>query len=963
MYLKEIIINGFKSFADKTVISLDEGVTCVVGPNGSGKSNVVDAVRFVLGEQSVKSLRGDSLMSDIIFSGSKSRSSLNIASVELVFDNCDNVLPIPFLTVSVKRKIYNNGDNEYYLNNEKCRLKDITNLFLDSNIGKSSFNIISQGDVFKILNGTSIDRRVIFEEASGVLKYKKRKEEALKKLERTDDNLIRINDIIIELERQVAPLKEQSIKAVEYLDIKEDLSKIEISLLTSEITDLNTKYSESKTKFNEMNNQLELYNTNYNTSNVEIEKINNSLIMLEVEYKEINKLFLNKLSQFEKLSNDLVLVKERSKKSLDGNKTFLLKEQILQLENTINEVLLEINLLEKSVSNIKLLDDDINIIMTKINNVNNKIIEYDKELYGINNHLDNLMSKNYHIKKLLNMNILGVHNTLDNLIKIDSKYLLPLLVSLGNGLNNVIVDNEMVAKEAIFYLKSNGLSRITFLPISIIKPKGIDEETLNTLSNSEGFIDILSNLVKYENIYRNIILNTLGNTIVVVDIDCANTIAKRINYRYKIVTLTGEIIHAGGSVTGGTFKNNIISDKEEINKLSTKKNKLETQLDSLNKDLKELNTNYKELDDKNILNKKELFNLNNNLEIKNQNIVNFNIELDLLNNELRTYNSISNNTIDALEEDILNKYYNSEKEKDELNSKLKFNLLTKDKLNSLKDELEYKERIKLKDLRELESSVKDISLNISKIELKLDNNLNILNEDYELTYESALLKYNLEIDLDVAKEKVREYKFRLKEIGMVNIDSIKEYESVSTRYNFLNTQKKDLVSAKDELFNIIKTMDDVMEKEFISTFKEVEKEFSKVYKELFDGGNASLVLTNKDNILETGVDIIACPPGKKLTSINLLSGGEKTLTAISLLFAILNVKKVPFCLFDEVEAALDEVNVDTFGKYLNNYRNKTQFLIITHKKKTMEYADTLYGVTMQESGVSKLVSVRLKDMV
>lgn len=980
MYLKEISAAGFKSFADKLTISLDGKTTCIVGPNGSGKSNIVDAVRWVLGEQSVKSLRGDSNMSDVIFSGSKNRNALNVATVSLTFDNSDNYINIPYNEITVKRRVYRTGENEYFINNEKCRLKDITDLFLDSGIGKSSFNIISQGEVQKIVSESSYDRRVIFESAAEVLKYKKRKEDALKKLDKTHTNLERVNDIIAELEIQVEPLREQSIKAEEYLKIKNELKNIEVALLSSEITTINEEYQLTKEKIEKLNNEIMNLGVQSNKSDTELLDLKNNLSKIELTIKELNNRLLSLTKEEEKINGEKNILKERQKYDASNSKVHenisSLKEEKLKKENIIHLDKIDLDTLQNELESIKSEINNLTLLSNtskkeyqdSFNEYNEKtklLADIDHKIGIIEDYINNGGTINNSIKAILNNpRLRGIHQTLGALLEIDEKYLKALDVSLGGSKQFIVVENEDSAKSAINYLKDNKLGRATFFPISVIKPRGVDLDTLNVVRNMQGFISVLMDVVKYDSKYYNVVSNQVGNVLLVDNIDNANKISKVINQRYKIVTLDGDIVHIGGTMTGGSLNTSksIFEEKHELETLRVKRREIAEVIATLEENIKsstsKLEDNSEKIRQKEIvlIQTQEKYNTKkSSLDITNE-------EYNNIINELRSLENLVDSSLSKEEDRIMKLYYETSREKEEVVREIARSTKEKDKISSTIDNIEATNKLNNTSLYTKEKELKTLEINISKMDVLLDNYLRILSEDYEMTYEKAKSNYILEMDTKEARSLVNSYKNRIKQIGMVNVQAIEDYKRVSERYNFLNSQKDDLLNAKDTLLEIINEMDTVMKEEFLTTFNKIDIEFQEVFKQLFKGGSASLKLTNPDDLLETGVDIIASPPGKKLTSINLLSGGEKTLTAICLIFAILNVKPIPFCLFDEVEAALDEANVDNFGKYLNNYKDKTQFLIITHKKRTMEYANTLYGITMQESGVSKLVSVKLDNI-
>ena len=977
MYLKEIEIQGFKSFADKININLDNNITCVVGPNGSGKSNIVDAVRWVLGEQSVKSLRGENNMSDIIFSGSKSRNPLNVASVSLTFDNSDNYLNMPYNTVSIKRRAYRTGESEYFINGEKCRLKDITELLLDTGVGKSSFNIISQGEISRILSNSSFERRQIIEEAAGILKYKTRREEAIRKLDKTLNNIERVNDIISELEGRVEPLRKQSEEAKEYLEVKDKLKEVEVGLLVNEITEINTTYQENKRKIEKLNNEILEINTKI--SNNDLEKMKLKSLEFEKEIGDLNNNLLILTKEEEELNSKRNIIKERAK--YDANDVKIhenianLKERKLSLTSNINLLNQDISSQEKNLEvakeNVKTLVNTLTDMKVKKDSIskeyNTKSREYQELLNRINiikDNLDNNLTVNSNVKRILsNPRLSGIYDAFGNILTTDNEHSKALEVIIAGSKNFIIVENEESAKDAINYLKNSNLGRATFFPLNVIKPKGIDLDTSEILDRELDYLGTLSSFVSFDEKYRNIVLNQLGNILVCKDIDSGNRISRLINNRYKIVTLDGEVIHVGGSISGGSINSNVspISLKNELNSLIIKKDNLKAVIDEL--------SNSDALQNNNIINMEEdVYNARGEVVRFDEIVTNYKKNKDDLEKELASINleldnldDLSNDKINKEEEKINKEYYAKHEEKEllirDLASKNKeYNKIKGDILN-----LEGEVRVHNVDLKNKEKTLKDLEIQQSRMDAKLDNDLEILNSDYEMTYEKASLEYTLSMDMEEAKGEVSKYKNRLKAIGMVNVLAIDEFEEVNTRYEFLTNQRNDLLNAKESLHSIIDEMDEVMQEDFLKTFKLLQEEFKKVFQMLFKGGTATLKLTEPDNLLETGVDIIASPPGKSLKAISLLSGGEKTLTAISLLFAILNIRKVPFCLFDEIEAALDENNVDVFGHYLDNYKDKTQFLLITHKKRTMEYAKTLYGITMQESGVSKLVSVKLEN--
>ena len=979
MYLKSIKAVGFKSFADKIELDIKDGITCIVGPNGSGKSNILDAVKWVLGEQSVKSLRGSGSMSDVIFNGSKSRSPMSRASVALTIDNSNHYLKSEFNEIEVKRVVYRSGENEYYLNNTKVRLKDITDLFIDSGASRDAYNIISQGTVEDIVSSKPEARRVIIEEAAGVLKYKKHKEESLRKLEKTKDNLNTINLLISELETYLEPLRIQSIKAKKFNEYKDNLKTLEIALIVNDIKKINLEYNKLKTRNEELKSLIEELSAKVSkdTATLEVNKLSN----LEVE-GALNKLNQN-LVDLERLIADTnakkTLILERKKLNSNNditlNNVLNLKEEVLSLEKNINSLEEEINTLDRKKDDLRASIDSLDneeLILRKdyvtnsneLNKKNKDLLELNNKIDILNNNILNEVNIPLPVKSILNNpRLKGIYNTVGKLLTFDDLYMNAIETTLGASLNYLVVDSEISVKQAINYLKEQRLGRATFLPLNIIKPKCLDSSVLETLKNSSGFIDIAINLVKFDEAYSNIMQNLLGNTIVVKDIDALNNIAKLLNYKYKVVSLEGDISYAGGSISGGAKKNSnsILKDRYELTKLETSKVNLETSIHLLETKINALNKDNEDLKTKKNKFNNEYIELKETINRKSISLTELEQNYKDKENTIKNNEAILNNTIDKELEDILKYYYELSGKKDTLLRTIKE---YKEKLETSREDLAEAElniKNKNKDLNKYNTEFNSNEVTLGKYDVKLDNYLLTLNEEYTMTYEKALSEVDTNIDIETTRLQVSKLKSLIKELGEVNLGSISEFERINERYTFLTTQQDDLVKSIEELKTAILSLDEIMKERFKETFEKVNTEFQKVFRILFRGGEGHLELTDKDNLLETGVEIIAQPPGKKLSSITLFSGGERTLTAISLLFAILNVKTVPFVILDEVEAALDEANVDVFGKYLETRKDKSQFIIITHKKRTMEYADTLYGITMQEEGVSKLVSVRMEE--
>lgn len=980
MKLVSIKAHGFKSFAEKIEISVGDGITGIVGPNGSGKSNVVDAVKWVLGESSLKEIRGGEQSSDIIFAGSSSRSPLTRAWVSLTFDNSDHYLATEFDEVEIKREVYKTGENQYYINNVRVRKKDITDLFLDSGANADSFSIISQGKIMEILKGKPTDRRLIIEEASGVLKYKKRKEDTMRKLDSTNDNLEKVNLVINELEEMHEPLRKQAEDARKYLELKSELEGIEVSLIASDIKTINDEYKDAKDKAEALKSEILTYESsdskeitkleNLKLQNIKIDediaKLNEELISINeaISATQTRKQVIMERKKYEvsdaKLESNILLLKEREVE---------LKKEISSFEGKIKE------LTEKKEKLAKALDDargEYRVLSLRKETLTGELSTKSRNLINSKNKIEVLKESiesdsklPYAVKSVLNNpRLSGIHDVLVKLIDTEEIYARALEIALGANQNVLVVDDEDAAKKAISYLKDNKLGRATFFPISIIKARNVDQEALDVCKSTPGYINVASSLVQYNPLYDGIVKNQLGNTLIVDNIDTMNKLGKKLNYRYRIITLDGELLHTGGAMSGGINKasNGLMNAKFELDNLLKSEN-------ILTNEVKLIEEHINKIDDELKIEEEKVFNFQGEVA-KSQEVIdtrekeknNLEEALQACQLELKGTDNVLNKNTDQELDEVLAEYLKYTTKKEELILNLNSLKTDKNDLTNNINELESISRKNNSEYNKRQNELRDIEVNIGKMDVKLDNLLNKLSEEYQMTYEKAAEDYVLDMEESIARTKVNHLRRDIRDLGEVNVGSIQEFERVNTRYTFLTEQKADLEHAIANLLEIINDLDNTMRDRFYETYNKVNEEFGNVFKRLFKGGKAELILTNKDDLLTTGVDILAHPPGKNLKSINALSGGEMTLTAIALLFSILNIRTVPFCILDEVEAALDEANVDQFGTYLQEYESTSQFIVITHKKRTMEYANTLYGITMQESGVSKLVSVKLENL-
>lgn len=1178
MYLKKIEVQGFKSFANKLVFEFDNGITGIVGPNGSGKSNIADAVRWVLGEQSAKQLRG-SKMEDIIFAGTQARKPVSFAAVSLTIDNADHQLDIDYDEVTVTRRVFRSGESEYLLNGSNCRLKDINELFYDTGIGKEGYSIIGQGQIDKILSGKPDERRELFDEAAGIVKYKRRKAEAQKSLARESDNLVRVNDILSELERQVGPLAKQSEKAREYLKLKEELKKIEINLFLMESDSIKEKINEYEDKLHIVENDMGLAKQEYDhIKNVYDEK--NALI--EAVTREIDEITaLNNQAQIDKnrLISHIEVLKEQIKtagfndahiaeriaeineqiEERSEEKAKLLKEKF-SLDEQINNVSAKKDDADKLVRNLsqdiesitEQIDENKNTVMENLNKkgviktniqryetmleqigirkaeLNSKLIDFKTNenrfddsltanktaLNNIDNEISALESENSVLitqktelrnkrqdnerrlseakeqnmrsrsrldtlkniaerydgytnsirrvmeKKEQEKGILGV---VADIVKTKKQYEIAIETALGGTIQNIVTDNEHTAKKMIGFLKQNKLGRATFLPLSIVGSKNNRKENI---SGEPGFIGYASELVTVDEAYKGLSEYLLGRCIVADTIDSALSISKKHNHSLKIVTLEGELLNPGGAMTGGAFKNssNLLGRRREIEDLEdavnrTEKTVVSTQnvIDEINEQISDIteqyNANLEKVQNKKIErntalmeynqavskqneikslyaeNKKEIADIDGQIKEINENLQVYRSELEQIETDNETATRLAKElavTVENKKSELADKTgiladinieYSEVSQKNEFIeesikralreiSRLKESIEEfednktdsakeiqdkTEEIEKLKDTIDTAQKtiegyeIKCEELKEnkkqLSESVKGffesrescqeklvelekeqfrLSQNVEKLQNDRDSKIDYMWNEYELTIsQAAELKDESLVGQSELKKEVLQIKGSIKKLGDVNVNAIEDYKDVSERYEFLKTQHDDLVVSRDRLLEVIADLDSGMRTRFTEKFEQIKTEFDKVFKQLFGGGKGTIEIDSESDILDADISIISQPPGKKLQNMMQLSGGEKALTAICLLFAIQSLKPSPFCLLDEIEAALDDSNVDRYAKYLHNLTKNTQFIVITHRRGTMAAADRLYGITMQEKGVSTLVSVDL----
>lgn len=1181
MYLKSIEIHGFKSFANKIVFQFHNGITGIVGPNGSGKSNVADAVRWVLGEQRIKQLRGAS-MQDVIFSGTELRKPLGYAYVAITLDNSDHQLAIDYNEVTVARRIYRSGESEYLLNGTPCRLKDVNELFYDTGIGKEGYSIIGQGQIDKILSGKPEERRELFDEAAGIVKFKRRKLAAQKKLEDEQQNLVRVNDILSELEKQIGPLEKQSETAKIYLKKKEELKTLDVNMFLLENQRLQEQLKDAQEKYDIASEDLENTSKQYENIKEEYEKIEGQITLLD-ETIEKNRSALTDTSMLRgKLEGEINVLKEQihsarnNEEHLKQRREAVLneiaaknqdKEGILSDKGQIDEQVAEIekkrdeakaaltavqscieelnNQIEggknaiiealnaratiksklgrydtmteqvnirkaeltsrilrmksdeaQQEETLKALNDEFEKINEEIRTLNDAVESKEEKLTLLRETLADKDKKlrdtqvSYHqeksrlealsnlteryegyggsVKKVMERKEQekGIVGVVADIIKVDKKYETAIETALGGNIQNIVTDDEETAKRMIGYLKQTKAGRATFLPLtSITHP----QEFKNPESLKEkGVLGMADELVHVDEKYRNVAKAMLGRIVVVDQVDNAVRIARKFDYGIRMVTLEGELLVPGGTISGGAFKNNsnLLGRRREMEEMEASVKKYLKEVDTLLQEIEDTKAERNKLrlsleEDKASLQKKFIeqntARLNvikakerkeeaseSSLELKNEEreiesqIQEIRLSKEEISRELQDSETLEKQTegkikecqvlldekrseesenlagVNALEvevEKMLQQQGFHQQNVDRINTELERSkselseieegLLgnTRDieqKENNIrqieetiqashtsqsdtekqlreditkKEELSAKQKNFFKDrealsekMAGLDKEVYRLNAQREKLQDMTESQINYMWDEYEITLSDAAGMRNEELnDLPAMKRDISTLKDQIKKLGDVNVNAIEDYKNLMERYSFLKTQHDDLIEAEKTLEGIITELDTAMRKQFHEKFGEISREFDKVFKEMFGGGKGTLELMEDEDILEAGIRIIAQPPGKKLQNMMQLSGGEKALTAIALLFAIQNLKPSPFCLLDEIEAALDESNVSRFAKYLHKLTRHTQFIVITHRRGTMEQVDRLYGITMQEKGVSTLVSVNLID--
>lgn len=966
MFLKRIELQGFKSFADKSVISFDSDVIGIVGPNGCGKSNINDAIRWVLGEQSVKSLRGNS-MSDVIFNGSTQRKPVNMAEVTLVFDNSKHVLNVEYEEVEVTRRLHRqSGEGEYFINRTPCRLKDILNLVMDTGLGRDSLSIISQGNISAFADAKPEERRALFEEAAGVAKYKKRKNESLGKLNRTQDNLSRLEDIIVELERQVNPLKRQAKKAEVYKEKKAELEKVEISVLVDEIEKLNKEIEALKQKAFDLETKKAMCETTIAVEDTKNSELRSEMYQLD---REINKL----QERFAKLTEDSRVLEAR-KIEMDEKRKYAIEfansaEKAKELKAMMEEAHYEYEDRKKRAQS---LETDLALYKEQSANLEHDISYCTQETAQANAILNRLQNRkdvlenlarqpfNHQqaVKSILDANLNGILGVVSQIFKPRANYETAISNALGGAMYHIVSKDEASARHAIGFLKKNKSGRATFLPLTVIKPRAMNNEHRILAENSKGFLGVASDFVENEERFCDLRDSLLGNVVIVDQLINANEIAKVLRYQYKIVTLDGDIVNRGGSMTGGQGKNNTtpLTIQKELTSLLQSLDGQLLKVEGLQSQLSSLQARKDRVSSDIVQLQISLAQLDPIVKAKWAKYERFKTDYEQIapkDEEMQQ---------ELMDDDIVVRLSRLHSEIDEISSQMKSKRERRMKAGSEVERKDTQIRQLRRDLNILQNDEREVEVQQAKAETRLETALERLSSTYEMTFTYAQ-EQKVEMDMEEARKKVAILRQEISSLGNVNLDAPQEYAEISERFEFLSKQKEDLLKAKDKILSAIDEMDEIMIKQFTEMFEKINSELNDVFRSLFGGGKARLFMVDPEDVLNTGIDIDVQPPGKTVQNIRLFSGGEKSLIAICVLFSILKARTMPLCIFDEVEAALDQANVERFAKYISKFRGESQFIVVTHRPGTMAQCDALYGVTMQQNGVSQLLKVKLQDAI
>ena len=969
MFLKRIELLGFKSFADKTVIQFDDDITGIVGPNGCGKSNINDAIRWVLGEQSVKSLRSGNSMSDIIFSGSEYRKPVNLAKVTLVFDNKDHVFDSNFEEIEITRQLVRStNEASYFINKTPCRLKDINDLVMDTGLGRDSLSIITQGNISSFADAKPEERRALFEEAAGVAKYKKRKKESLHKLERTQDNLDRLQDIIDELNRQLGPLERASKKAKTYMEYREELSKIEISVLVEDIESLHKDIQDIEKELFENRTIYTSKEATINAHEIQIDELRKEMHSLDAQVNELQIRYTQAMEDSYKL--------EKRKVELDEKRKYALriadkKERQKELSTMLTEARFEYEDRQQRLVDMKA---DYNLHTKNLETYKNKENRVSFEYRQSNTVYQQLLNRKQVVENMIKQPyqhqagvqaVMRAKGSLSGIEGVVSELLMPLdnraqaiNAALGGSVYHIVTRDESAARYAIGFLKKNRSGRATFLPMTVCRARKASSGAQFIAAQAKGYLGWANESVECDAKYDMVRDQLLGNVLIMDNLENANEVAKQLKYQVKIVTLDGDIVHTGGSMTGGYIRNQStpVTLSSELRQIEAQIEGHKLQNENLKNEVDVLNRKMDQETDTCVQLQIEIAKLENV----------YNVKKEKYESLLAEYQQLGLSEQDASrevqEDDLVVQMSKMHAQIDDLTASIQTLRQRRMNIGGQVEQLENEVRLQRREMNQIQSEIHTLEVKQVQYTTKEENALNRLNSDYQMTFEYAL-NHKESVDIDQAKERVVWLRNEISKLGNVNLEAPQEYEEVKERYDFLTHQKEDLLEASNQIKNAISQMDQTMIVQFTDMFEKINKELDESFKAMFGGGKAVLKMIDPEDVLNTGIDIEVQPPGKTIKNLQSFSGGEKALIAISVLFAILKARTMPLCIFDEVEAALDQANVERFARYLSHFRNQSQFIVVTHRPGSMEQCDTLYGVTMQKDGVSQLLKVQLKDAV
>lgn len=972
MFLKRIELSGFKSFANKTVIQFDQPLTGIVGPNGCGKSNITDAIRWVLGEQSAKALRSGQSLGDIIFAGSESKKAVNMARATLVFDNTQKIFDSPYDEIEITRQI-SRGASEIsnYINKTPCRLKDIQDLVMDTGLGRDSLSIISQGNISSFADAKPEDRRLLFEEAAGVAKYKKRKRVSLAKLENVKNNLDRVQDLIDTHKDQLDVLKEQAKDAIKYIEAKEELASIEISVLAIRIGELKEQELKIRQDLEQLKYQLVQQNALGQKADDELETLSKRILELDGQLARMQREKSQCMEESMQLQKQKAILDERRKNLLSSEDEQARRQSLIELfgeakfeyedrRNRLNQAIVSLQGKEQQLTRAR---NELHGYDSRRQLLQSELHHLENELAGIESRIAHPPYRNHGVQAVMKNQdrLAGIHGLVSELLECDDEYLSAITTALSSASEQIVVDNEGCARAAINWLKRSQSGRATFLPLSVCKARTLQDWQQQIAKQAPGILGLASDFVRCLDVYEPLKMRLLGSILVARDLECANDAARKLKQSVKIVTLGGDVVHAGGAMTGGSMRqqsNPIPALKKEKVRLEEAIQQKQFDLQDLQEKIVQFTREVEQLTNEVMQSRIEKEKLDNFVQVKREKYQSLQLQISQLDLTAKE-NEKTRNSANA-QNGLIARLSELHQRMDEIEGEITRLSAQKQECSQRNSELNDVLRTSRREQNALSSTIQQKELELARIETRLEQNLSRLSADYALTYEAAF-EQKKEIDIEAADARIKTLRRTLTSLGNVNLAAPDQLKEIQEKYEFLVSQKEELEQASKQILDAVDEMDQTMTVQFEEMFNRINDCLDEVFKAMFGGGKAKLVLCDPNDLLNTGVDVDVQPPGKAVKNLSTFSGGEKALIAISVLFAILKARTVPLCIFDEVEAALDQANVERFAKYLSNFKDQSQFITVTHRPGTMEQCDTLYGVTMQQDGVSQVLKVMLKD--